>query len=466
MLTELKLTNFRLFDDEVTVRFRPITVLIGRNSSGKSSVIKFLLMLQQSLGSGKSEFLTPSGDVVNLGAFSDLKNKLTLKNNLFFELVSALPPQIKRGDRLAKFLSLPENTDTNRLLYKVGATVPYDTSMAALVEALGTLLPNEDDKASYSRTSGLGHTGFSLVDDSSGKMLMEFDAKISGQSTLLDLTTDNLTDAATYSSEPDSDELSTEFVMESIKHFIETQSQQRLRDMLRAEINSLRHLMAVRDESQRLIPASSPPVGYVGPRGQFALPHLQRMVTEGHAGYTFLQPYFQSITDIEHVSFTSVGNTATGNITWVFAKNGTTGAEVPIADYGFGVSQCLPILVQGAIMPSLSTLMVEQPEAQLHPTTQLELGSFFANLWKQRQVASIIETHSDNILLRLRRLIARGDLPHEDVSVAYFTFDENNGNMPIVKNLDINEDGSMQPGLPMEFFGADILDGLKLGARR
>ena len=35
MLTELKLSNFRIFDDEVTVRFRPITVLIGRNSSGK-----------------------------------------------------------------------------------------------------------------------------------------------------------------------------------------------------------------------------------------------------------------------------------------------------------------------------------------------------------------------------------------------------------------------------------------------
>ena len=37
--------------------------------------------------------------------------------------------------------------------------------------------------------------------------------------------------------------------------------------------------------------------------------------------------------------------------------------------------------------------------------------------------------------------------------------------MPIVKNLDINEDGSMQPGLPMEFFGADIAEGFMLGAR-
>ena len=116
-------------------------------------------------------------------------------------------------------------------------------------------------------------------------------------------------------------------------------------------------------------------------------------------------------------------------------------------------------------MPPHTSLMVEQPEAQLHPTAQLELGSFFADLWIQRKVGSIIETHSRNILLRLRRLIARGELSHEDVTVAFFTVDEQDRNMPIVKNLDINEDGSMEAGLPMEFFGADIMEGLKIGAK-
>ena len=43
MIEELKLSNFRLFDDrKVTVRFRPITIFIGKNNAGKSSVIKFL----------------------------------------------------------------------------------------------------------------------------------------------------------------------------------------------------------------------------------------------------------------------------------------------------------------------------------------------------------------------------------------------------------------------------------------
>ena len=154
-----------------------------------------------------------------------------------------------------------------------------------------------------------------------------------------------------------------------------------------------------------------------------------------------------------------------GYMSQAFARSKMTGADVLIADYGFGVSQCLPIFVQGAIMAPHTSLMVEQPEAQLHPTAQLELGSYFADLWNKRQVGSIIETHSSNIVLRLRRLIAKGELSHRDVSVAFFTNDEENKNMPIIKNLDINEDGSMERGLPMEFFAADVIEGLNLGAR-
>ena len=57
MLKELKISNFRGFDEEVVVRFAPITVFIGKNNSGKSSIIKFLLMLQQSLSQDNTDFL-------------------------------------------------------------------------------------------------------------------------------------------------------------------------------------------------------------------------------------------------------------------------------------------------------------------------------------------------------------------------------------------------------------------------
>ena len=452
MLTELKLANFRIFDDEVTVRFRPITVFIGRNSSGKSSIIKFLLMLQQSLGTGKAQFLTPEGERVNLGVFSGLKNALTLKSNLFFELAADGPRTISFGDAISKLLTLPKNVAHDRYMYKTGATIPYDSSMILSPPLLfGTTVGGASP--SYYRTVGPGHSGFHLVDNLSSNIVLQVDSEIRSDSNLLEVPTYDRTDMSSENADGWFDR--------AVAAYTTSMAQQQLSATLNYEINSIRHLSAVRDESQNIMPAYSPPAGDVGQNGQFALRHLQRMMTDNYNGYNFLIPYFEGIADIRDVGFTTMANFTTS-----FAVNKTTGASVHVHNYGFGVSQCLPILVQGAIMAPYTTLMVEQPEAQLHPTAQLELGSFFADLWKKRQVGSIVETHSDNILLRLRRLIAKGDLPSDDVSVAFFTVDEQNNNMPIVKNLDINEDGSMQPGLPMEFFGADIMEGLKLGARK
>ncbi len=423
MLTELKLSNFRIFDDEVTVRFRPITVLIGRNSSGKSSIIKFLLMLQQSLGPGMPQFLSPEGDRVKLGVFSELKNSLTRKKNLKFEL-TAKSPTTHPGVVIFRTLRLRENVDFSKLLFKTNATV------------------------SYGKKTRRGHARHWLAHESEGANFLKVATEILDDSTFLDQATDVW----------DQGDKSLERLKES---FARSFAEHQLLDTLRYQLNSIRHLSPVRDESQRVIIASPPPIDYVGQRGQYVLPHLQQMTTEYKDRYDFILPHLDTVAGIGDIEFKK----STGYVSQAFARNKATGADVLIADYGFGVSQCLPIFVQGAVMPRYTALMVEQPEAQLHPTAQLEMGSFFADLWRKRRVESIIETHSDNILLRLRRLIANGQLSHEDVSVAFFTFDPEYENMPIVKNLDINEDGSMQPGLPMEFFGADVIEGLSLGAR-
>jgi predicted ATPase len=91
------------------------------------------------------------------------------------------------------------------------------------------------------------------------------------------------------------------------------------------------------------------------------------------------------------------------------------------------------------------------------------MASFFADLWKLRHVPSIIETHSSNIIMRIRRLVANGTLSPNDVSIAYVCVQEK---MPTIRNLDIDAEGNLEKGLPMEFFGADVLDSIKLGAGR
>ncbi|OYU45342.1 MAG: hypothetical protein CFE44_07985, partial [Burkholderiales bacterium PBB4] len=222
----------------------------------------------------------------------------------------------------------------------------------------------------------------------------------------------------------------------------------------------------VREESEHTIQSGSPPPGWVGHRGEFAIPHLVELLdrSKDAARRDFLTKHIEAVTDIDKLIFKRSGRKM---LTEVLATNKHTKSQSYLSDFGFGVSQALPILVQGTLMQPGETLMVEQPEAQIHPTAQLELGSFFADLWNERGIPSIVETHSSNILLRLRKLISQGKLEPEDVSIAYFTTEQSGSAETakvVVRNLSIEPDGSVEQGLPMEFFGADILESLDFGS--
>lgn len=72
---------------------------------------------------------------------------------------------------------------------------------------------------------------------------------------------------------------------------------------------------------------------------------------------------------------------------------------------GVGVSQVLPTLVQALLAPAGSTLIFEQPELHLHPKAQAELADFFLGI-AQVGKQCVVETHSEQLILRLRRRIA------------------------------------------------------------
>ena len=438
MLSEVKLSNFRIFDDEVTVRFRPITVLIGRNSSGKSTIIKFLLMLQQSTMSPSSRFPDLHGTSVRLGTFSELKNSMTSKGGLGFEL-HLRAPFVRRSNTISRIVERYEKADIDDLLFAVQGEVPYPSTTAEGTIAYS--LKQASPAVFHARFTNRISDDFAFSADTHLRKINE-----------IQTTFQQIKDPSQL------DPILDEKLRELIDDYTERSD---LGMLLMDELNFASHLQAVRAEPDRAAGKSDTPASGVGTEGRHTITNLHRIKTEDEEAYQFLLPHLLNVAGIESVEFEDYWEDSVQ----AFARNKTTGAKSLIADFGFGVGQCLPVMVQGAIMAPATTLMVEQPEAQLHPTAQLELGSFFADLWNKRQVSSIIETHSDKILLRLRRLIAQGALSYEDVSVAFFTFDENNRNMPVVKNLDINQDGSMQAGLPMEFFGADIIEGLKLGAR-
>lgn len=80
------------------------------------------------------------------------------------------------------------------------------------------------------------------------------------------------------------------------------------------------------------------------------------------------------------------------------------GEWVRAPNMGFGVSYSLPIVLAGLFAPAGSLLLVENPEAHLHPAGQSQMGTFLAVI-AGAGVQVIVETHSDHVLNGVRRAI-------------------------------------------------------------
>ena len=131
------------------------------------------------------------------------------------------------------------------------------------------------------------------------------------------------------------------------------------------------------------------------------------------------------------------------------------GSEHNICDVGFGCSQVLPVLIGGLKLfdrddPKKSRrniFIVQEPEIHLHPNAQAALGSFFTDL-VQASGQVFIETHSDNLVLRVARHVAQGDLSPEDVAI--FWVDDVGDDR--VTPIRITENGGFDPEWPHGFF--------------
>jgi hypothetical protein len=96
------------------------------------------------------------------------------------------------------------------------------------------------------------------------------------------------------------------------------------------------------------------------------------------------------------------------------------GPTVNLADVGYGVSQALPIIVQSVLRTTSPVFLLQQPEVHLHPRAQAALGSFFAEMVADSDRMFLIETHSDFLLDRVRQEVAAGNLNPDKVQILFF----------------------------------------------
>lgn len=100
-----------------------------------------------------------------------------------------------------------------------------------------------------------------------------------------------------------------------------------------------------------------------------------------------------------------------------------TGAQVTdkyrSTNVGFGLTYCLPILVAVLASSSRSLILLENPEAHLHPKGQVQIGQLLA-IAAQGGAQVIVETHSDHLLNGMRLAVHTGKVPPTDIQLHFF----------------------------------------------
>lgn len=113
---------------------------------------------------------------------------------------------------------------------------------------------------------------------------------------------------------------------------------------------------------------------------------------------------------------------------------------------GFGYSYALPILIAGLTARKGTILIVENPEAHLHPSAQSMITRFLG-LVANYGVQVFIETHSEHILNALRVMVVQEDMKAQDIHVLYFDSQLEN----YFESIAIEENGKLDHW-PANFF--------------
>lgn len=408
MLTELRIQNFKAWQDTGRLRMAPLTVIFGENSAGKSSLGHLLLALKQTALMTDRRRALQLGDahsLVDLGSFVDCLHGHDRSRSLALTL----------GWQLPELMQVRNSLNRKEL---------YQGDALRLTSALHA---GPSDQPVTTRVQ------YDLLSKDRIELSVEHAVGADGQSTL-SVDPLKLVKKAGRKWSLDAPEKFYRFADVTLACF---QNADFLTDLALATeqlLGGLSYLGPLRSHPRRIYQWSGEAVTDVGIHGEFAIAALLAATAEGRKlarGHRkkaypfdiFIADWMRTLGVIDRFSVKPV---APGRKEYEVLLTTHPGApEVKLTDVGFGVSQVLPALVQAFHAAPGSIVWMEQPEVHLHPKVQAELADAFIcavqarENGKPRNVQLIVESHSEHFLSRLQRRVAEGEVSPEDVAI-YF----------------------------------------------
>ena len=441
MIVSLRCENFRCFRDTGVLELAPITLIVGENNSGKSSILQALhlpaLTLQSEDPGVCLKLFHPDYDY---GSFKDIvfQHDLNRLVTLSFEaIVDVGHGERSNSERMQATLRLTYGYLQRRkeiYLDQLAIEGPRQGRLKIRVHkytgSRKVLMHNHKDAASY-----LGR----LIERRGPVFRPRFG------------TFDTYTDLE----KKYGDKKAVDLFSDMYTYF-------QVIDSFTSSFRKIHLLGPLRLPPHRAYPYSGELADRLGPKGELALPNyaalLRRGKKEDKKKVQSINRAFYQLGFVKKVDIRKVGPRYYEF--WTHHRDSALSAN--LADTGFGASQVLPVIVSLYSSPPGSTLLYEQPEIHLHPAGQAELGSVFARAWSPRK-RIVIETHSENLILRIQTEVAKGKLKPEHVKI-YYILPNSLGHR--VESIRLNEKGEFLDDWPKGFFEESYQESLKLSKAR
>lgn len=509
------LERVKAFKETPDIELAPITVFVGQNSSGKSSLVRFPAVLAQSVNSHtRSIALYKKNGLIDYGTFEDViyRHKgvsFSIRLSFDFDVLST-NPYVSEWFNGQEDESSSEKVVTSlkiRFEKRDGDIVISDYSLLRNARLLFTLKLRKDGryilvKMKNEKQSAVESVDFRIVypNIAFSSLAASIDCQISDESQI-DIIGQLLKEEV-----HDLDDDSVKVLAWELKDYLNpggSMSEQQIDRYLRPDVfisgrgfavtkemqrriynvfNSLRELdrlamklnMALsldladvtyigpfRTEPERIIRRDESWIrDYVGSQGEM-MPHL------------LINDFLKSGESISAVSEwcmkilkCRIGIHPIGHDLFELrVQKNNQKFWSSIMDVGYGVSQVLPVIAQLVFLQGRpknipSTVIVEQPELHLHPNSQAELAGLFAAAVRDRTKSRIIiETHSEHLIRGLQLLIAdKSNANHLDVGQVriYYVYGEDDAGESAGRENRVETEGSRIEEMKMDENGQFI----------
>jgi len=399
-LTAISFEKYKAFPTRESIEVRPLTILIGRNNSGKSIITRLPLLIARALSDGAESPLELEFNGLDFGA-----SFLDLIHNRFIHGAVGVGATFTSKDESIEFWAKVQRFE--KRYFQI--VTHFEFRQAEIPKV--TLSWIGDDPLKEENAYRIEETGQKCQVSFRG--LFPFSIR----------PVDNSQEQRTEIQE---------------KQVLIRQA----RNSLATAMEDIIYLGPFREEPKRMyrFPGGQiRDVGFSGAKapGLLASDSLHR---EGKV-LDAVSDWFS-----KHLGGWSLDLATQGEVFSLVLRNpDNPSVEINIADVGTGIAQVLPIVVQRQFKSVTGeeryTEIVEQPELHLHPSAHTDLADLYVEAAKQPGVRFIVETHSENFLLRLRRRVAEGIL--EPNKVIIYWIDDKPGQGSRVQPIHVEAGGGV-----------------------